>query len=754
MITTQLNSVNLWRPLFLMSLSIGVAGSVCSSLVMADGRIDFFETRIRPVLVTSCAECHSGKTPEGDFRVDGLSHLLQGGMSGPALVVKKPSKSLFIERLETGDADLMMPPEERLPARVIADFKKWVRDGAVWPDADVSWAVPSAAEEESHWAFQPLADVAPPAVRDQQWCQTEIDRFILKRIEEQGLQPVAAAEKRTLLRRISLDLTGLPPTPDEIDHFLADDSPRAIETVVDRLLESEAYGERWGRHWLDLARYADTSGDGTDMPIPEARYYRDYVISAFNRDMPYDQFLQEQLAGDLLAKQTPDDPRNNEKVIATGYIALSRRFGNSKFAEMELIIDDTIDTLGRSVLGLTLGCTRCHHHKFDPITMEDYYGLYGYFASIEYPHAGTEHQKERSGFVPLAVPDEVRDVFDSSEAWAVADVSDAAGDVPVFLAGDPSKKGDVAPRGFLEFLDPTHPQIPPGESGRLELARWVSSPANPLTPRVIVNRVWQYHFGKGLVTTSSNFGRQAPVPTHLHLLDWLAQDFISKGWSFKRLHKQILLSAVYQLDSIQDTGNAAIDEANTFYWRFDRQRMDAETLRDAILAVSGTLESGSGGRHPFPPTEKLRFTQGNPFTASYDHNRRSVYLMTARLKKHPFLALYDGPDPNMSTARRSTSTVALQALHMMNSSFVRDNAAAFADRLFAEAEPADRIEQAYELAFARRPSQSERAEIRTYLEELNAELAREGHPSRDAERLAWTSFARTVLASNEFVYVD
>ena len=367
-----------------------------------------------------------------------------------------------------------------------------------------------------------------------------------------------------------------------------------------------------------MARYADTSGDGTDTPIPEARYYRDYVIAAFNRDMPYDQFVREQIAGDILARQQPDDDRYNEKIIATGYVALSRRFGNSKFASMELIIDDTVDTIGRSLLGLTLGCTRCHHHKFDPITTQDYYGLYGYFASTQYPHAGTEHQKDRSDFVPLKLSEAEKAIYDSPVAWAVTDKVEGVGDAKIHIAGDAHKKGEVARRAYVASLNDATPEIAKGESGRLELANWIASSDNPLTARVIVNRVWQYHFGRGIVATSSNFGAQCPPPLHLELLDWLARDFIDHGWSFKHLHKRIMLSAVYQLASEQDEANAKLDEPNEYYWRFDRQRMDAEAIRDAILAVSGTLEAGSPGRHPFPAEDKLKFSQGNPFSQVYD----------------------------------------------------------------------------------------------------------------------------------------
>jgi hypothetical protein len=728
-----------------------------ASTNQADERSDLFETRIRPVLVEKCEECHTGSTPEGDFRVGSLADLIAGGMNGPSVIARKPEQGTLILRLLTEDEELLMPPEGRLPESVIADFKKWIADGAYWPEANADW--PQSGENdkapEVHWSFQPLREPTPDVIKDSPWCKTPIDRFLVAKAAPKGIKPNPPADKRTLIRRATLDLTGLPPTPEEVNSFLTDDSPEAFEKVIDRLLKSEDYGVRWGRHWLDVARYADTSGDGTDTPIPEARYYRDYVIAAFNQDMPYDQFVKEQIAGDILAQKQPNDDRYNDKIIATGYIALSRRFGNSKFAEMELIIDDTIDTIGRSLLGLSLGCTRCHHHKFDPISMEDYYGIYGYFASTQYPHAGTEHQKDRSDFVPLKLSDEQKATYDSPVAWAVTDKREGVGDVKIHIAGDVRKKGDVAPRAFLKSLDDTHPEITTGTSGRLELANWIASADNPLTARVIVNRVWQYHFGRGLVATSSNFGAQCPPPLHLELLDWLARDFIDHGWSFKHLHKRIMLSAVYQLASEHDEANAKIDEPNEYYWRFDRRRMDAEAIRDSILAVSGTLEVGSPGRHPFPPEEKLKFSQGNPFSQVYDHNHRSVYLMTPRLNKHPFLALFDGPDSNKSTEQRGESTVALQALYMMNSPFVEAKSAAIATRITNQSDvPTEQIQFCYELLLSRPPLEEEKSEATAYLDDFTKDLVSVGISEVDARHQAWTSLSRVLLTSSEFLYID
>lgn len=739
---------------------IGIAGAILAlgfggwvPLVVADDASDFFETRIRPVLIEKCGDCHTGKTPEGDFKIESRGDLVTGGMTGPSFKPGNPDDSELVRRLEHANPKKRMPPEEKLPDNVIADFKQWIRDGAVWPES-MKMSVDPATADKLPWAFHPLKSVVPPKT-DDPWCRTEIDQFIREAQASRKLAPVAPADKRMLLRRVTLDLTGLPPTPEECDAYLADSSPEAFSTVVERLLASDAYGERWGRHWLDLVRYADTSGDGTDMPVPEARYYRDYVIAAFNRDMPYDQFLTEQLAGDLLAQQTPEDPRNHEKMIATGFIALSRRFGNSRNAEYELIVDDTIDTMGRTMLGLSLGCARCHHHKFDPVSSEDYYGMFGYFHSTLYPHAGTEHQKERADFVSLTIPENLKSVYDSPEAWAVRDKREGVGDASIYLAGDPHKKGDKAPRGYIRSINSTLPQIPEGQSGRLQLAQWIVSPDHPLTPRVVVNRIWQHHFGKGLVATPSNFGTQADPPSHPELLDWLAREFMDHHWSFKHLHRKIVLSAVYQLGSESSQAQHPLDDTNRYYWRFDRQRMDAETLRDSILAVSGSLVPGSNGRHPFPENNQLKFSQGNPFSAVFDHNHRSVYLMTPRLNKHPFMALYDGPDPNKSTEKRASSTVALQALTLMNGVFLKEKSTALAQRILREAPDNEaRIQRAYRLTLARPPESTELAEGLDYLLAYQSELQAEGRSAEEAIQFAWVSYSRVLFSSNEFVYVE
>jgi hypothetical protein len=721
----------------------------------ADDNVDHFEKHIRPLLVTKCVECHSGRTPDGNLDLSTRSGFAAGGMSGRLVDGPGVGSSSLFERLIATDDGLRMPPDEPLTKQEIAAVQQWIENDAVWPDANDS-IMPGDMENpvDSHWAFQPVTRPTVPVVADSTWCWTDIDRFIRAKQEAAGVEPVEDVANLAWLRRATLDLTGLPPTLEELIQYSSAASDHARLHEINRLLGSRAYAERQARRWLDLARYADTSGDGTDTPIPEARYYRDWVIDAFDLDMPYDQFIIEQLAGDILAKQNPDGPDAYRQIIATGYIALSRRFGNSKFAELHQIIDDSIDTMGRSMLGLSLGCARCHHHKFDPVTTEDYYGLYGYFASTQYPHAGTEHQKERSDLPEIRIPDQLAEVMESRVAWAVCDKPEV-GDARIHVAGDPHRKGPVAPRGYLAFLNSARPDITTETSGRLQLAQWIASKDNPLTARVMVNRVWQSHFGRGLVPTASNFGMQAPEPLHVDLLNYLASEFVAQGWSIKHLHQMIMSSHVYYLAGSEESAQLAVDEANELLWHFPRQRMDAETFRDAILAVSGRLQVGSSGRHPFKPTEKIQYNQGNPFSEIFDHEYRSIYLMTPRLNRHPMMALFDGADANVSTPQRGESTVPLQSLFMVNGAFVSEQAAAFASRICeGNAELESRVARAWQIAYARPHTSEELFAVGNYINSYAAKRIDAGSDASEAEHQAWSSLARAILSSNEFMYID
>jgi len=803
----------------------------------------FFELKIRPILAGTCFRCHGGEKESGKLRVDSRAALVKGGASGPAIVPGAPDKSLLIQAIGHADPELKMPPDKRLPDAVVADFSAWVKRGAPWPKKTARFQY-----RQSHWAFEPVRPTSPPQ-DPSGWAEQPIDRFVAAGLRGQRLRPAAEADKRVLLRRLTFDLIGLPPTPDETSAFLADDSLGAYAKVVERMLASPRYGERWGRHWMDVVRYADTAGDNADYPVPEARHYRDYIIDSFNADKPYDEFVREQLAGDILAKRGAPD-RYAERLIATGFLALSRRYATAPYELWHLTLEDTIETTGRTFLGLTVRCARCHDHKFDPVTQEDYYALYGIFASTQFPWAGGEEffsmKRPREHFVaalpaaeaaprlrahqqridavraeqdrlkkgPLAekivqlnerIQEDAR-LIQLVEAGGVsaADVraetvalegqratasqqlqvalgrcsaqlhdlqkTNLPGDLPgayavqdgtpvdayLHIRGEVDQRGPIVKRGVPKFLAGTRPlDLSAGGSGRLQLAEWLTRPENPLTARVMVNRLWQHHFGKGIVATPSNFGTRGEVPTHPGLLDWLAGRFVASGWSVKAMHREIVQSKTYRLAAAEDDAGLAVDPGNRWYWRHDRRRLDAEAIRDTMLQVAGNLDLRRPGAHPFPPMDQWRWTQHAPFKAVYPSNHRSVYLMTQRIQRHPYLALFDGPDTNTTTARRGSSTVPQQALFLMNNPFVKTQAEGLARRLLAGAtEPARRIELAHQLAWSRPAKPAEVAKGIGYIEAYKRDLARAGARGDGLEVEAWTSYARVLLSANEFVYVD
>lgn len=780
-----------FRNFALLSLSLALP-----QVLAADEGIELFEKRIRPVLVERCYECHSATTAKGGLLLDSAGGLLQGGDSGPAIVPGKPDQSLLIKAVSYSDANLQMPPKHRLDAAAVAFLKDWIAIGAPDPRTNI---VLSAKARADHWAFQRWADSRPPSTRNPRWAANDIDRFILSKLEERGLQPSPAADRRTLIRRATFDLLGLPPMPEEIEAFLNDRAPGAFERVIDRLLSSRHYGERWGRHWLDVVRYADTAGDSADYPVPQAFRYRNYVIDSFNSDKPYDRFLREQIAGDLLPAASPAQKR--EQTIATGFIAIARRFSVEPTETMHLTIEDTLDTLGRSVLGLSLSCARCHDHKYDPISTRDYYALYGIFSSTRYPYPGSEVKKQQADFVPLdGAPGlnknnqaevnwletemqrlekqlaflereglnvrEVRrelkrarqrhgDILAQSAlertAYAVADGTPH--NAKIHVRGEPGRLGDEVPRGFLSVLDGYPLAKKQKGSGRLPLAEWLTGSAKHLTARVMVNRIWQHHFGRGLVGTPSDFGTRGQAPTHPELLDYLAERFIASGWSVKAMHKFIMTSQTYRQASADDSVKLASDPANQWLWKFPRQRLDAESIRDAFLQVSGLLERDAGGAHPFPLPSRWEYTQHYQFTANYETPLRSVYLMQQRIRKHPFMATFDGADPNTSTAERPATTTPLQALFALNDKFVFDQADYFAERLLRQCgDSASRVEHAYELSYGRKPARDELRAALSYVDELRTKL--EAAQTPDAAKRAWASLARTIMASNEFLFVE
>ena len=1267
-----------WLWDFILLLIFGLALPAFAEPKAAD--IEFFENRVRPVLVERCYDCHSAKAAKlkGGFQLDSRDGLLRGGDSGVDVIPGDPQASRLIQAVRHANQDIAMPRglngPVKLPDSVIQDLTRWVQMGAPYPVSEVS-GTKAMPDPRAHWSFRPLYDPGEPEVRDTAWLRTSIDRFVLAKLESVGQKPVSAADRRTLIRRATFDLTGLPPTLAEIDDFVADTNPDAFSRVVDRLLDSPRYGEQWGRHWLDVVRYADTAGETADYPVPSAWHYRNYVIDAFNADKPYDEFLKEQIAGDIMARTGPRD-RYAERVAATGYIAISRRFGFDSENYHHLTIQDTIDTLGQSVLGLTLGCARCHAHKFDPISTPDYYALYGIFESTRYAFPGSEQKQKYRALVPLAPPEEVlpkwRDFesrvavlskvldraklsgpsvvlrslddldgdfemqapaaggskgvlvapwvddgpisvtmdaqspyknlypsgkvgaslppgtnayyltqalhprrsgssgevvyinldfrvatndavaqgnhrfwlgsassgpalevligadsvaireagkvktlrklranewqnlqlamdlkagtirgrvgvpgdvveiperslsrewnggldqlgFDSVDAngammpglaldnlavqdmpippvctvppavaafsgtpdsgqlterlqqlagldgdfelqsedappsapWGpgphsivkiqhdaqspfrnifgagrlgvhlpnsgayngfgqtltnrwqsgrtgrlyasfdfrianveagsggtwrfylghgpgnstaielfmngseffrrsgdaremvgplkigewyqvqvsldlegksytgtIVSASDrrefagllasgwdgsidytfidsyghvngvkpaldadnfAIGETPlppvdsaavqiatgetesrrakvaevrrqlaelsvegenakreletllangpveltyavsegtprnarIQLRGEPDRPGDEVPRGFLKVLGGRPlPKDTPG-SGRLELANWLVSPENPLTARVMANRIWQYHFNEGLVKTPNDFGARGLPPTNPALLDHLATQFIRSGWSIKAMHRLIMLSATYQQQSpVSDAGVAklGLSSLDTFS-PFVRRRLSAEETRDAILFDSGALDLTPGREHPFPAPTGWGYTQHGPFSAVYDHHRRSIYLMTQRIKRHPFLALFDGADPNASTGARRTTTVPTQALFFLNDPFVHTNAERLAARVLAEdsSEP-KQILRAYRLVLGRSPTETENADAMEFLAACRDEFRKAGNA--EPEKLSLAALARVLFGSNEFLTVD
>ena len=802
-----------------------VAAVFAQNLARAGEDFEFFEKKIRPVLVERCYKCHSDSAEKikGGLRLDSKANVLKGGETGPAIVPKEPEKSLLIKAIRRTDPDLQMPPKKALSSEEIESFEAWVKMGAPDPRVQSSKSE-GQSSSKIHWSFQPIKEPLPPLVKNKAWAKNSIDEFILAELEKKKLVPVVRADKLTLIRRATFDLIGLPPTPGEIDNFVADKSANAFEKVVDRLLASPHYGERWGRHWLDVVRYADTSGCNSDFPIPAAHKYRNYVIQSFNRDKPFDQFVREQIAGDLMPGATIEE--TFERIIATGYLATSRRFG-SRNNEFHLTIEDTIDNLGKAVLGLSLGCARCHDHKFDPISSRDYYALYGIFSSTRYAFPGTEVYRHPKDFVPLATGTNVQAVFDYQEELAAldetieklleqkrvldkpvkdpkkksvqaeeetepvdkdaenrllkikADLEDAKtrqkkleakppavekayavsegkpGDAKVQKKGDPLNLGEKVPRGFLQVLGGQ--QLPATEqgSGRAELANWLTDSKNPLTARVMVNRIWQHHFGRGLVETANDFGARGKAPSHPELLDYLATQFQRGGWSIKQMHKLLMLSQTYQLSSIDQRENSRIDAGNTLFWKFNRRRLDAEELRDAMLAVSGTLDRTMGAEQPFPKESEWHYTQHTPFVAVYDSNRRGVYLMQQRIKKQPFLEVFDGADPNATTDVRVVSTTPIQALFMMNDPFAHEQADQFAIRIaLANVETAKRVNDAYRLAFGRSASHDEIKTAKEYLQKSAQGLKETDLPVEKQPRAAWASYCRVLLSSNEFLFVD
>ena len=926
---------------------------VAAAAPASPAQTEFFESKVRPLLETKCSACHGDQVKMAGLTLTTAEGFARGAESGPLVEPGDSGASRLIEAISY-EGRIKMPPTGKLSDEEIGALKAWVKMGAPWPNARIVHEIRKdsgpqwSRQKLDHWAFQPLRKPAPPAVRNDSWVRMPLDSFILAALEAEGLEPAPPAAKVTLLRRAKFDLHGLPPTPEEIQEFVADQSPDAFARLIDRLLASPRYGEKWGRHWLDVARYADSTGLDDDIKLPHTWKYRDYVIDAFNGDMPYDRFVIEQLAGDLLPADKPGEI-NQRGIIATGFLAVGPKplVQQDKVKLKYDVVDEQIDATSKAFLGLTIACARCHDHKFDPIATKDYYSLASIFASIRnFEDLDPKETVSKVYFEPLAPEDvyqrykdhqekvratrqairsinevamlehilgnraprladymvaayevyqkgaaveqvaarerlncsrleawvdylkpagdlrlhlegwykagetnlrpvaekyqqqylargqewlgKLREWRQEIEAWdgkgkfparpdlepsedrffsevtldaksmdegaeevdgpfavsqgalkylmadtlrqrigalrdeterlekeappeppmAYAVREDTPVDQRVFIRGNHESPGDPVPKQFPVILAGDGQAPINNGSGRLELARWLVSPENPLPSRVIVNRIWQWHFGKGLVRTPSNFGLMGEKPTHAELLDYLAREFVKNGWSIQQMHRQIMLSSTYQMSSRVSGPAWQKDPANRLWSRFERRRLTVEELRDSLLALDGSLDLTMGGTL----VEKF---DSYGFENAYLHpdktRRRSVYLPLYRNKMPSLLTLFDFPDPTASAGERPGTNIAPQGLYFMNSEFVYSRSRALAAQLLKREneDDASRVVRAYRLAVGREPESEEVRDMLDYI--AGYPVAKDG-PGGRLER--WQGFWRVLLTSNEFNYVN
>jgi mono/diheme cytochrome c family protein len=688
---------------------------------------DLFRTVIAPLLERRCVHCHGDDTPKGSLSITSVGALARGGKSGPAVEPGKPDESLLIEKI-SGDKPEMPQKGQPLEKEQVAALRQWVKEGARWPEGVV--LRDRRIEDEKWWAIQPLGRPAIPEVKSRSWGRTPIDAFILSRCEAVGLRPAPEADRRTLIRRLTYDLHGLPPTPAEIDAFESDTTPDAYDRLVDRLLASPHYGERWGRHWLDVVHYGDTHGYDKDQRRDHAWPYRDYVIKSLNDDLPYDRFIREQVAGDVIR------PGDSTGVIATGFIAagpwdfvghVELREGTvDKLKTRVLDRDDMVTNTMSTFQSVTVHCARCHDHKFDPIPQRDYYRLQAVFADIDRGDRACASAKKL--------------------VYAVLPVTPRP--IHLLRRGEVEQPGELVQPGSLSCVASLAKEFESSQhdhqgSARAALADWIASPRNMLTWRSIVNRVWHHHFGRGIVDTPNDFGRNGSKPTHPELLDWLAVGFRDGGKSLKSLHRTIVTSAVYRQSTRDEPAYARIDADNRFLWRMNRTRLDAEELRDSVLAVSGMLDPKMGG----PGFELFRYKKDH--SPIYDHSapeaidnpfvrRRTVYRFTVRSVANPFLECLDSADPNSNTPTRNTTITSLQSLALLNDLFMIRQSQYFARRLEnLTADPRHRIEAAFLLALGRRPGSGEVDALETY-----------------SSKHGLANACRFLLNTNEFAFID
>jgi len=826
--------------------------------------IKFFEEKIRPVLVDHCYRCHSsdGQAVRGGLSVANRTALLAGGESGPAIVPGDLEQSMLWNAINYGD--FSMPPKQKLPAETIADFRKWIEMGAPDPRVPTGIVLKSRVTAEDiqtgkeFWAFKP--PVAPTIPQGSAWATTKVDRLVEQQFAAHELTPAGDADSYSFLRRLHLDLVGLPPSPETMAQFAEAwklNPEQAISSEVDRLLGTLQFGERWARHWLDVARYAESTGKEVDVSFPNAWRYRDYVIDAFNNDKPYDQFVREQVAGDLLPAKT--DEEWGEHLIATGFLALGPKAlieQNPRQFQADLI-DEQIDVTSRVFMGVSVACARCHDHKFDPIPQTDYYALAGIFQSTETFYGGVRSQRNRqpSNLIILPTDDpnpsdkamtkleiaELKQRRDELEKEAIearraqrmpqtketeprrnianqfvldaqaaqltsrlnsvdengkpltvcmgVQTADRVKNAQVLVRGEIDQPAQEVPRGFVQVLSTSAAEISPISSGRLEFAKWMSSPEHPLTARVMVNRIWQHLMGEAIVREPENFGASGPGPTDAALLDYLAVRFVESGWSVKSLVREIATSRVYRLSSQFDQQRFEKDPDNLYFARANTRRMDAESIRDSMLTASGQLDTkrprgsmiaefgstligpngpaipgmmtgtpGTTGQRPsMMAAARARQSGGNIFDSSVYY--RSVYLPVARNLLPRSLEVFDFAEPSMVIGERESSNTPAQALYMMNNVFVLEQSDALARRILKEAEaPADRIDLAFRLVYNRPPTDQEvRASYQFFRSADTTPAAGRGRAPRSANEqkfVALSEFCQALFASAEFRYVN
>jgi len=696
----------------------------------SDG-IDFVRD-VRPILQKHCYSCHAAEKQKSGLRLDIKSEALKGGESyGPSIVAGKVKDSPLIQFVADPNADLTMPPEtDRLSDAEITTLTKWVEEGAVWPDG-VDLA--TLENRRDHWSFKPVQPIAIPEIINDDWSRNEIDRFILAKLKDEALQPAPEADRVTWLRRVSLDLIGLPPTPDQVQAFVDDQSSDAFVHVVDDLLDSPRHGERWSQHWLDVVRYADTHGFEVNTERPYAWPYRDYVIDALNQDVPYDRFVREQIVGDTSGQDAATGFLVTASVLLPGQIG--RDAASIRLARQDSL-DEIVVNISQTFLALSVGCARCHDHKFDPVSQQEYYALQAFVAGVEYedremqtPEANAEQSVLES---KTAAADSKNVVF--------AGTFRTPDDIHLLLRGDPEQPMQQVAPGVLSVIGSR--ELPVNSTDverRTALADWIASPENPLTARVMVNRIWQGHFGFGLVEMASDFGRTGTSPSHPELLDWLATEFIRSGWSVKHMHRLITLSATYRQSGRYDAVTASKDSESRLLWRFPSRRLDAETIRDSMLFVSGRLNlkmggpgfdlfDKRGGLTGFKPVEKF----------SGDGLRRMIYAHKVRRERDGVFGAFDCPDNGQSTSRRRESATPIQALNLFNSQFTLDESAAFAARIRSNVgdDINQQIRNAYQLALNRNPI---------------ADEADDARPTVEQHGLA--TLCRVLLNSNEFLFL-